>query len=96
MVPRIENLAQSPHSTDRLAEAEPLMRRALAIDEARLGPNDPDVAIRLSNLASPLKGANRLRDTEQLMRRVSAIDDAAVRASIADAHRQAGLPISEP
>jgi hypothetical protein len=34
-----------------LGEAEPLYRRALAIDEASLGPAHPDVATDLNNLA---------------------------------------------
>ena len=33
-------------ATNRLGEAEPLMRRALAIDEASYGPDHPNVAIR--------------------------------------------------
>ena len=48
------------HATNRLGEAEPLMRRALAIDEQSYGPDHPNVAIRLNNLAILLKGANRL------------------------------------
>ena len=35
--------------------AEPLMRRALAIDEASYGPEHPDVAIHLNNLAQLLQ-----------------------------------------
>ncbi len=35
----------------KLGEAEPLYRRALAIDEASLGPAHPDVARDLNNLA---------------------------------------------
>jgi hypothetical protein len=38
-------------ATNRLAEAEPLMRRALEIDEKSYGPDHPNVAIRLNNLA---------------------------------------------
>ena len=37
------------------AQAEPLYRRACAIDEASLGPDHPHVAIRLNNLAALLK-----------------------------------------
>ena len=43
-------------ATDRLAEAEPLMRRALAIDERSYGPDHPDVASDLNNLAKLLQG----------------------------------------
>ena len=42
----LNNLAQLLQATNRLAEAEPLMRRALAIDEAAYGPDHPDVAMR--------------------------------------------------
>ena len=41
--------------TNRLAEAELLMRRALAIDETSSGPEHPEVAIRLNNLAQLLQ-----------------------------------------
>ena len=40
----LNNLAQLLQATNRLAEAEPLMRRALAIDEKSFGPDHPDVA----------------------------------------------------
>ena len=46
------------HATNRLAEAEPLMRRALAIDEKTLGADHPNLAIRLNNLASLLQDTN--------------------------------------
>jgi len=55
------------------AEAEPLMRRTLAIDENRYGPDHPDVAIRLNNLAHLLAATNRLAEEEPLMRRALAI-----------------------
>ena len=47
----LNNLALLLQATNRLAEAEPLYRRALAIDEKSLGPDDPDVARDLNNLA---------------------------------------------
>ena len=48
------NLAQLLQRTNRLGEAEPLMRRALEIGEATFGRQHPIVAIRLNNLASLL------------------------------------------
>jgi hypothetical protein len=39
----------------KLDEAEPLIRRDLAISEKALSPDHPDVAITLNNLASLLK-----------------------------------------
>ena len=49
------------------------MRRALAIDEASLGKDHPNVAIRLNNLAPLLQATNRLGEAEPLMRRALAI-----------------------
>jgi tetratricopeptide (TPR) repeat protein len=60
----------------RYEEAEPLFRRALAIDEASNGPNHPKVAIKLNNLAQLLQATNRLAEAEPLMRRALAIDEA--------------------
>jgi tetratricopeptide (TPR) repeat protein len=59
-------------------EAEPLMQRALAIDEAGLGPDHPRVAIRLNNLAVLLQVTNRLTKAEPLMRRAISIVEAAL------------------
>jgi tetratricopeptide (TPR) repeat protein len=58
------------------AEAEPLLRRALEIDEASYGPDHPEVAIRLNNLAGLLQATNRLAEAEPLMRRALEIDEA--------------------
>ena len=57
--------------------AEPLMLSALASDEQSLGPEHPNVAIRLSNLASLLQATNRLSEAEPLVRRALAIDEKA-------------------
>ena len=56
-------------ATNRLEAAEPLMRRALEIDEKSYGPEHPNVAIRLNNLAQLLQATNRLEAAEPLMRR---------------------------
>ena len=58
------------------SEAEPLMRRALAIDEASYGNEHPTVARGLNNLAQLLQETNRLVEAEPLMRRALAIDEA--------------------
>jgi tetratricopeptide (TPR) repeat protein len=71
-------LSQAGILSHELAEwgnAEPLMRRALAIDERSYVIDHPDVAIRLSNLAQLLKATNRLAQAEPLMRRALAIDE---------------------
>jgi hypothetical protein len=56
-------------------EAEPLMRRALRIDEANYGKDHPDVAIDLNNLAGLLQATDRLLEAEPLMRRSLRIDE---------------------
>ena len=71
----INNLAQLLKATNRMAEAEPLMRRALAIDEKLYGSDHPNVAIRLNNLAQLLRATNRLAEAEPLLRRALAIDE---------------------
>src|SRR5277367_3198275 len=53
----------------RYAEAEPLFRRALAILESSLGPDDSDVASALNNLAELLRATNRFSEAEPLYRR---------------------------
>lgn len=58
------------------SQAEPLMRRALQIDEDRYGPEHPEVAIDLNNLASLLHATNRRGEAEPLMRRALQIDEA--------------------
>ena len=71
----LSNLAQLLQATNRLAEAEPLMRRALAIDETSYGAEHPNVGIRLNNLAQLLQDTNRLAEAEPLTRRALAIDE---------------------
>ena len=71
--PILNNLALLFHATNRLAEAEPLMRRALAIWERSLGTDHPHVATGLSNLALLLQGLDRWAEAEQLYRRVLTI-----------------------
>ena len=66
MAIRLNNLALLLQNTNRLAEAEPLIRRALAITEKSDGPDDPKVAIRLNNLAMLLQDTNRFADAEPL------------------------------
>ena len=55
--------------------AEPLMRRALHIDELSFGNDHPKVAICLNNLAQLLQATNRLDEAEPLMRRALHIDE---------------------
>jgi tetratricopeptide (TPR) repeat protein len=78
-------LTQALHS-----RAEPLLRRALAIDEASYGDAHPAVARDLNNLAGLLQATNRLGEAEPLMRRALAIDE----ASYGDAHPNVAIRLN--
>ena len=58
-------------------EAEPLLRRALAIREQASGSEHPNVAHILGKLARVLQATNRLTEAEPLYRRALAIDEKA-------------------
>ena len=73
----LNNLAVLLRGTNRMAEAEPLDRRALAIDERTYGLGHPDVARDLGNLAELLHGTNRMAEAELLYRRALATDERA-------------------
>ena len=62
-------LAAFLHDAALYAEAEPLMRRALDIDEHSFGTDHPKVARDLNNLAALLQATNRLVQAEPLFRR---------------------------
>jgi tetratricopeptide (TPR) repeat protein len=57
------------------AQAEPLIRRALAIDETSYGPDHPNAAARLNNLANFLRETNRAKEAEPLIRRALEITE---------------------
>jgi tetratricopeptide (TPR) repeat protein len=73
--PALNNLAMLLMNTNRLAAAETLMRRALAIDDLFDEPQDPNVARRLNNLASLFQATNRLDEAEPLLRRSLLIEE---------------------
>ena len=78
LVARASNdLAQLLERTNRLGEAEPLIRRALEIDETAFGKQHPTVAIRLNNQAALLLATNRIEEAEPLMRHALQIDETA-------------------
>jgi hypothetical protein len=58
----LDNLAGLLSATNRLAEAEPLYRHALAIDEKSFGTEHPKAATGLNNLAWLLSATNRLAE----------------------------------
>jgi tetratricopeptide (TPR) repeat protein len=71
----MNNLALLLNAKALHAEAEPLMRRTLAIDEKSFGPDHREVATDLNNLAQLLRATNRLSEAEPLMRRALAIGE---------------------
>lgn len=73
------NLAGLGHARGRYAEAEPLSRRALEICEQALGPEHPEVAVKLSALAAILDGQGKYDPAESLYRRALGIYQEALR-----------------
>jgi tetratricopeptide (TPR) repeat protein len=59
----------------QFTQAEPLCRRALAIDEDYYGPCHPNVATDLNNLAGLLQVTDHRAEAEPLWRRALAIDE---------------------
>jgi tetratricopeptide (TPR) repeat protein len=74
----MNNLALSLTHAGDYTGAEPLYRRALAIDEKALGPDHPDVATDLNNLAELLRAKGDYAGAEPLYRRALAIDEKAL------------------
>jgi tetratricopeptide (TPR) repeat protein len=74
----LNNLAELYHATNRFEKAEPLMKRALDIDENSYGPDHPDVARDLNNLAALYQATNRLEEAELLMSRAFEICSASL------------------
>jgi len=66
------------YNSAQYTEAEPLYKRALAIDEASLGKDHPNVATALNNLAELYRATNRLSEAEPLVKRALAIDEASL------------------
>jgi CHAT domain-containing protein len=69
----LNNLAALYNDQGRYADAEPLLKRALAIFERVLGPNYPVVAFSLNNLAFLYIKQGRYADAEPLVKRALAI-----------------------
>ena len=69
----LNNLALVYQAQGKYAEAEPLFKRALAIQEKALGPEHPDVATCLQNYADLLRKMNRGEEAEKLEARAKAI-----------------------
>ena len=73
MANALSNLALLLKDTNRLSDAEPLLRRALTIMEASYGEDHPNVGIALMNLAAALRDMNRLSEVKSLGQRAVAI-----------------------
>ncbi len=61
------------YAQSRYAEAEPLIKRALAIEEKALGPEHPDVAQSLENYAALLRKTGRSAEAAKMEARAKAI-----------------------
>jgi serine/threonine protein kinase/Tfp pilus assembly protein PilF len=67
-------LATAVAAQGRLADAEPMLRQALAMERKDLSPNDPELAEVLSSLGLILEYQNKLNEAEPLFREALAID----------------------
>ena len=86
------NLAAIAHRRGDLEEAERLHRRALAIKEATLGGDHPELAITLANLATTLRAAGRPDEAVPLDRRAHALLDRAASSPITRRWRSSEKP----
>ncbi|MGB8295981.1 MAG: tetratricopeptide repeat protein [Polyangia bacterium] len=91
----LNNLASLLQAANRLSEAEPLCRRALAIDEASLSPSHPDVARDLNNLAEPLRVTNRWSEAEPLFRHAVSIFESSLGPKTLTVRKNLGLLLAE-
>ncbi len=74
----LNNLAVLYRAQGKYAEAESLLKRALAILEKALGPEHPRVATALNNLALVYKAQGRYTEAEPLQKRALAIFEKAL------------------
>jgi tetratricopeptide (TPR) repeat protein len=74
----LNNLAGVYKDQGRYAEAEQLLKRALAIDEKAVGPEHLSVAIGLNNLSALYDDQGRYAAAEPLYRRALAISEKAL------------------
>src|SRR5262245_45374840 len=69
----LSNLARLCLDRGNYAEVEPLLRRALSIQERKLGPEHPDVSSTLNTWATLRKTQGHYADAERLFRRALSI-----------------------
>ena len=65
--------SQSTGIEGQYAQAEPLLKRSLAIAEKALGPDHPNVATSLENMAVLYRETGRVKAGQELEKRVLAI-----------------------
>ena len=70
----LNGLALLYESQGQYAVAEPLYKRALAIDEEAYGPDHPGVATSLNNLARLYRDTKRDKKAEELEKRAARIN----------------------
>jgi tetratricopeptide (TPR) repeat protein len=78
LITSLDSLASVYEAQRRYAEAEPLYRRTLAIQENLLGLEHPDVADTLNNLAMIYKAQGKYPDAEPLYKHALAIREKAL------------------
>ena len=87
---RLNQEAIQLYNQGRYADAEPLLKRSLAIQEQALGPNHPEVASLLNNLAEVYESQGRYADAEPLLKRSLAIRENARHPNPADVAESLG------
>ena len=75
LIEALNNLGKLHFEQEQYAEAEPVLRRLLAIRERTLGPNDLFVADTLANLAITCEELSRPEEAEVLYRRAISIHE---------------------
>ncbi len=75
MAMSLNSLARLYGDQGKYAEAEPLVKRALAIQEKALGPQHPNVAQGLENYAALLRKTGRTAEADKMEARAKAIRD---------------------
>ena len=86
----VANYSRYLYYHDRLAEAEPLMREAITLEEQEHGHDHPKVAQAMNALASLLQMAQRFDEAEPLMRESLAI----ARRRYGDDHAAIANPVN--
>ena len=71
--PALVGLADALAGQHRFAEAEPLYKQALDMQERKLGPDDPQLAETLEHYGASLEQSGRTAESGDLLKRAEAI-----------------------